>query len=441
MKIKMKAILLMVSMLVVLLAISGCSQQTTPYQVNDQQNFNVSVKYDANGGLFADNTSIVVDSYNITEMSQNGEGQVEIALLPPDDSKRGVDAFRATKNGCFLAGWYSERTEVTDENGNVTYAYSGKWDFESERLRIAANGSYTAAEPQLTLYAAWIPLFEVNFYNRADGSLITTSVMDPTVSQEITLPEWNSETGAIEMHDFPELKGYTFADVYYDEQGSEAIETSVILHPGQVEETTGTATAGTLDLYVDWTEGEWFHIYTAEQFAEHASINGNYIIEADLDFAGETWPTKLMHGNFAGTIQGNGHSFKNITAKQTDNSKVNTGLFGNLTEEASITDLTIEQASLTIERGTRVRGASFGLFAGTLSDAAQLNNVKIVDSLLQIDSSAHFGADDYSIGLICGMGNASQIESTNVNCVAVGSAPENVKITMSNQEVTLEFVS
>lgn len=434
---KMKALLATAVLLFSVAGSSGCAQEETPYQINDQQNYNVSVKYDANGGLFADNTSVVVDSYNISEIQKNGSGNVEIALLPPDDSRRGVDAFQATKNGYFLAGWYSSREETVAENGAVEYRYSGKWDFDTQRLELSADGTYSAQEPQLTLYAAWIPLLEVNFYDRSSGELLSTAALDPTNSNEILLPQWNAETGTIQLNSFPERKGYTFSAAYYDEQGNTPIDSQSIIHPAQIDYSTGTVTNQTLSVYVDWMEGEWFHIYTAEQFVDNASINGNYIIEADLDFSDETWPTKLMHGNFAGSIQGNGYTFKNVKAVQTDNSKVNSGLFGSITEDAAISDVTFENAAFTIQRGTRVRGASFGLLAGTLSDAAQLKNVSLINSTLQIDSGAHFASDDYLIGLICGMGNSEKILSSNINCVAVGDQPENVSIAVSDQMVTL----
>ena len=91
-----------------------------------------------------------------------------------------------------------------------------------------------------------------------------------------------------------------------------------------------------MKLYVDYMEGEWFHITSAKQLISNASVSGNYILDADLDFADQIWPTALMHGNFTGTIAGNGHKISNIAIKQTNNSKVNTGLFGQLTETASI---------------------------------------------------------------------------------------------------------
>ena len=97
--------------LVTLCLFTACGSEKTPYEVNDEENYTVSVKYDANGGVFTTNTSVIVDSYNIADLKTNSEGKVEIALLTPDDKNRGNDAFTATKNGYFLAGWYVERTE------------------------------------------------------------------------------------------------------------------------------------------------------------------------------------------------------------------------------------------------------------------------------------------------------------------------------------------
>ncbi|MBQ3183208.1 MAG: hypothetical protein IJB57_06025, partial [Clostridia bacterium] len=107
------------------LVISGCADNRTPYEINNSDGYTVSVKFDANGGIFTTNTSVIVDSFNPADVS-------EIALLSPDDSKRGNDAFSAINNGYFLAGWYTERTERSDGG----YTYAGKWDFESDRIEV-----------------------------------------------------------------------------------------------------------------------------------------------------------------------------------------------------------------------------------------------------------------------------------------------------------------
>ena len=444
MKTKIKAMLvpLLTSLLTLttLTFMTGCGGEQTPYEVNDEENYTVSVKYDANGGVFTTNTSVIVDSYNVSEMNNSG-GMAAIALIAPDNAARGNDAFTPINNGYFLAGWYAGRTESTDGNGNTVYTYSDKWDFEKDMLEVDASKTYTSAEPVLTLYAAWVPLFEIEFYALGTGEYLDSMTIDPTLVEEIALPCWDEETGAVEMYDFPECSGYTFNGAYYDMEGTEMIDTAAIAHTGKVDYTSGTAENSVMSIYVDWVEGEWYHIYNVEQFLENASVNGNYEIHADLDFAGEIWPTSLMHGNFGGVIHGNGHTMKNIEVVQTNNSKINAGLFGYLTETAEISDITFENVNFTIKAGTRVVGTCYGLLAGTIANEAKLPNVQIVSSSVLVDSGSYFGVDDYSIGLLCGMGNADAVPNADITCEAIGENPESVLINVDGNTVTLEFVT
>jgi len=420
--------------------LSGCSAEKTPYEVNDAENYTVSVKYDANGGVFTTNTSVIVDSYNISEMNHNN-GVAEIALIAPDHVSRGNDAFTPVNNGYFLAGWYAGRTESTDGNGNTVYTYSDKWNFEADLLSVDTSKTYSSAEPILTLYAAWVPLFEIEFYALGTGEYLDAMTIDPTLVEEIGVPCWDEETGAVEMYDFPERSGYTFNGAYYDVAGTQSIDTATITHTGKVDYTSGTATDAVMQIYVDWVEGEWYHIYNVEQFLDNASVNGNYEIHADLDFAGEIWPTSLMHGNFSGTIHGNGYTMKNIEVVQTNNSKINAGLFGNLTETAEISDIIFENVNFTIKSGTRVVGTCYGLLAGTISNEAQLPNVQIIESSVLIDSGSYFGVDDYVIGLLCGMGNADAVPNADITCAVTGDNPESINVTVDGNVVTLEFVT
>lgn len=439
MKRKTKALAIALLTLVSVGVFTGCAAEKTAYEKNNEEGYSVSVKYDANGGVFTTNTSVIVDSFNVSQLKENKDGKAEIALISPDNSLRGNDAFTPVKNGYFLAGWYASRTESKDANGEVTYVYGEKWDFEKDVLAVDKNAEYSAEEPVMTLYAAWVPMFEIEFYSRTDGSLVGTYTYDPSATDGIKVPTWDEKTGAIEMYHFPQVKGYTFDKVYLDAEGKNPVTEDMIAHTGKVDYETGVAQNPTMKLYVDYTEGEWYHIYTVEQFIKNASVNGCYEIHADLDFEGQIWPTSLMYGNFAGQINGNGHTFRNIEAKQTNNSKANVGLFGNLAENSMICDLTFENVAFTIQSGTRVNGASFGLFAGTISDAAKLNNVTIANSVLKIDSKCYFGAADYTIGLVCGMGNADVIPNAQITCEAAGDNPENVKITVNGNLVTVEI--
>lgn len=439
MKHKIKTALLCLLGAVTLACASGCGTDPTPYETNNAENYTVSVKYDANGGMFTTNTSVIVDSYNLNDIDKNAQGLAEIALLPPDSEWRGNDAFTAINNGYFLAGWYEGRTETTDELGNKSYTYSNRWDFENGLLKVDPSKTYSSETPVITLYAAWVPLFEVEFYSLDNGQLLDKYTFDPTQSQALTVPAWNESTGLMEMYSFPERAGYTFKKAYYDQQATQAVETDVLQHTGVINLENGTAVNPVMKVYVDWLDGEWYHIYNAQQLIDNANVNGNYEIFADLDFEGEIWPTAFMYGNFGGVINGNGHTLKNISFAQTNNSKVNAGLFGYITDTARISDITLDNVTFTVQKGTRVVGTSYGLFAGTVSNEAQISNVKILASTLQIDTACYFGVDDYSIGLVCGMGNHSVIPDAEINCTVVGDAPESLSVTVDGNTVTIQY--
>lgn len=438
MNLKRKAIVTAVLILFLAIVTAGCSFEQSPYAVNDSENFSVSIKFDANGGAFTDNAPVIVDSYDISGMTPGGDGKVQIPLIAPDDDNRGKDAFKPIKNGHFLVGWYAQRTEVTDEAGNVTYTYGEKWDFAADRVQVDPNGQYTSQEPVLTLYAAWAPLYQVEFYDLASGELLNTYSFDPSAGAELRIPAWNEESGAVDMYKFPSRDGYTFNGAYFDAEAAKPVDGETITHPGTLSEENAVLENGILQLYVDWLEGEWYRIYNVEQFLDNYSINGSYELFADLDFADENWPTSLMYGNYAGTIRGNGHTIRNVTIEQTNNSKINAGLFGQLAATAVLEDVTFENVTFNIKSGTRMAGTSYGLLAGSIADGATVQNVSITSGHLLIDSGCYFGTDDYVIGLVCGMGSA-EVDASGITCEATGDAPEKVVITVDGEAVTVQI--
>ena len=88
MKRTMKAILLSLLLLTTVAFAAGCSKEESPYQINDAENYTVSVKFDANGGFFTTNTSVIVDSFDLSQLEKNSDGQAQIALIAPDSSYR-----------------------------------------------------------------------------------------------------------------------------------------------------------------------------------------------------------------------------------------------------------------------------------------------------------------------------------------------------------------
>ena len=414
----------------------------TPYDEYDAKGYTVAIKFDANGGQFGDNvnTTSIVDTFNPTELAA-GSDMAKIALLDPSDANRGANnSFTVKRAKYVLAGWYVNRQQTgTDESGNPVYSYSRKWDFATDTVDVKADGYYTSSDPVLTLYAAWVPLFEVQFYDRANpDQLLKSKEFNPNDGIDLTIPTWDEKTGKMNMRQFPSVSGKTFSKVYYDAAGLKPVEGDKAVHPGTLNSATGAAENAVLKLYVDYIEGDWYHIYTAEQLAKNANLNGHYVLHADLDFAKVNWPAAFTTGTFNGSIEGNGHVIKNVTILQKNFQKPSSGLFGTLGTDAALADVTFDNVTLTLQSGTRVTGATFGVLAGTLTGDATIENVT-VKGTLQIDSACKTSLkDDSIIGLVCGAGDASGI-TAEITCEAVGKAPETVKITVDGNEVSVEF--
>lgn len=436
MKWNLRSILLSLLLTVTVVMAAGCGAEETPYQINDADNYNVSVKFDANGGTFTTNTPVIVDSFDISQTKQNGEGKAQIALIPPESEARGKNKFEAVNNGYFLAGWYKECTVTEGSDGQKTYTYSGKWDFENDLLEVDPSGSYSAAAPVMTLYAAWVPLFEIEYYALETGELLTTVSYDPSEHGDITLPVWDEATGALDMNDIPGKDGFTYTGLYLDAEGKEPVNTDTLAHCGTVDLTTATAENATMKLYVAWKEGTWYRISDPRQLTKNASLDGCYEILADLDFSEEIWPTVFMYGNFTGKIVGNGHTISNVSVEQTDTAKTAAGVFGKLAESAVISDLKLSNVEFVIKNGTRAAGTAYGLLAGVISEKAQIVDLQIESSVLKIDANCYFGTDDYSIGLVCGMGSAP-VPSDGITCEATGDDPASIVVTVTDGTVTV----
>lgn len=423
-----RAAIVCVMLLAIALFASACSGESTPYDENDAAGFTVSIRYDANGGFFATSTGIIMDSYNLSTLTPGPDGQVRLGLLAPEDNRRGSsDTFQATKNGYFLEGWYTERTETTDENGNTVYTYGNKWDFNADTLALDPGKTYHSAEPVLTLYACWVPMFEIHFVDMQTQQVLGSYSFNPYTGSDIQVPQWDLKTGAMEMYRFPEKKGCTFENAYYDAAGTMPA-TGTVEHTGKILP-NGTAEGHIMNLYVDYMEGQWYHIYNAQQLTKNANPNGHYILEADLDFADEKWPAIFANGSFSGSLEGNGHTIRNVDFKQTKMDAENCGLFGSIQSGAVIENVTFENVTFTVEKGFN-RAANYGLLAGAIYEGADLRDVQIKNSTLLINSGARFASDDYAIGLICGAGKAELVQNAEITFDMTGKNPEKYTITL-----------
>ena len=366
------------------------------YSDYENEGYTVKVTFDSNGGTFKGSDSSVIDLFKADDIGEDG-----IKLLAPDDARRDKNnALTVTKAGYFLAGWYREMTAIDPANPDAGYSYSGKWDFESDRL----------TENELTLYAAWVPYYTYEIYDSETNTLVAT-----TSAINLTIPKWNSGDVTLDMDNFPVREGYTLIPDEVDYSASDIIVNEIngkTTITGKWDEDSATSLTPTIKIYTKWQEGERYRIYSTEDLRKNASVSGYYEIYADLDFAGLEWPSVFANDKFEGKIFGRNHTISNVTVESTSRSRINNGLFSSLGENAYIENLSFENITHKINLMSVAPGASFGLLTGTVAEGAEFNNVSISGKILIGDDCAAIaGNNDYTIGLIAGVGEISGIES------------------------------
>lgn len=450
----MKKLLILLCSLFMILALTACSdfqkdedsgssknpfasqpEATEPDPTQPQLGY-ASICYDVGEGSFLNGTSTMTTQFKISGQTVDASGMIRLEI--EDITYSGY----FSNGNKVLAGWYMNRTESADSNGNKVYTYSGKFDFETDRVVLDPKKEYSSAEPVLTLYALWIPKFEVHYYSLDTGELLSTYEFNPAGGYNLHVPNWNEKTGKLDMHRFPKINGYTFDSAYYDAEGTMPIMDE-IYHPGKVE-ANGNVTNPSMNVYIKYREGNWYHIFNAEQLSHIADPDAHYVLEADLDFSYAFWPASFSYMKFTGSIEGNGYTIKNVTIEQRSLRETCIGFFGTLAANSQIRNVTFENISLYINLGARSGGACFGLLAGVVEDGAHLQNISISNSTIIVDDNCLWRTDDYSIGLLCGSGSfepwspLASIDYSGITCQSTGEGYI-VEIIIEGNFVTLVF--
>lgn len=425
---KLKVLFTVLLVLLTLTVFAGCKAEQDQYAINDEDGYTVSVQYHTNGGQFASGTYVLTDCYNVS-------GKTELMLLDPNDSRRSEPKL-AQNNGYFLAGWYTERTDTgkTDENGNPIYSYSGYWDFEKDVVKLESGKSYSSSEPVLNLYAAWVPNFSFEVYDLKTGELVDSVLIDPTdpAELELELSTWDKSTGRLSKKDIPVKDGHTFNGLYLDAEGTQKVEEASVMHAGTLDLETATATDPAMKLYVDYMEGSFVAVYTAQDLLDKLSSGKDVIIMEDLDFTDLPWTTDISEFSYDGKIIGNGHKLTGVTltiAPENVNAQeyLYAGLFGMLEETAVIQDLAFEKVTVQLAEGKQGLGAgdvfnniAIGLLAGQVAEGAQITGVTFADCVIDLDVTIE--NYEYTLGLVAASGTS--LDSTGITVVLSGEGSE-----------------
>ena len=450
MKRKIITVLALALLLSAAVLLSSCSQWQPPYISLDKSGSNVSVKYLSGGGAFEGTNGItVVDVFNPQNISADENGNKSISLIPPESEKRGNNAFEIFRTGYALSGWFiaepiTENSDTAgktllDANGAITtvkedacYILSDKWNFDSDKVTLDAEKTYSSAVPALTLTALWLEHVTFEFY---DGE---TKVGSAT-GLSVDLPVWDTATGKMNYKNFLSVDGKT-VDIdsityqYIDENGvSGEILPMTDTVAGLYDYDKGVCNSPTVKIYADWLDGEWYRITDAVQLRNINNTAGCYDIQADLDFTNVPWPTLFADGEFTGKIIGNGHKISNVNAMRKNTSSSYSGLFGSLSETSVIENVTFENAAYTIDGS--IRGVTYGLLAGA-NGGATLTNVSVsgklvfTERLINNRSTKQMLIDgDIVIGAIFGEGGNSHVNFSSVTLEH--QEPEKVDATLS----------
>ncbi len=444
-----------------LMSLTSCSQWDAPYDALDKEGSAVSVKYIADlaeptaenpsVGVFASTNGVtVVNVYDIKKYTPNSNGKVEITLTQPDDTNKGNNSFRVSKDGHILAGWFIAEPKVNadgeplDQDGNLVsesgkpqgYDYGEKWDFSLDKLTLDASGEYKSSSPELVLAAKWMPYVNFEFYEKVNGEL---KLLGTNRTKTLELPEWK-EDGSLNYNTYLKIDGRTYKAAYLDEDMTELITDKV---EGVYNYEIGELETKTIRIYTEWLEGEWYRVSTISQFKSYAR-KGNIELLCDLDFTTDKAAWSLSNFEFNGTINGNGHTIKGIksTAYITKGGDISHGgIFGSLGKDAVIKNVTFSDIKYTVSSAAKASGVTFGLFAG--SDlGATFENVTVKNSVLTVaksfvnDFAAKIIADKFVVGLLIPGSSADGIVTENLTYTVEEGANATVTVTDGVLEFT-----
>lgn len=316
------------------------------------------------------------------------------------------------KDGYILAGWYTAKEDILDENGNVIgykFKAEDRWDFDEDRV-----------QEDMTLYARWIPQGRVQYVDAITGEVkfsknITadspvqklSSAAETLISKqghtlygyfadkECTIPydfteyvhkdliPTNEEIYAKLYEEFPEYitriefvppteeelnSQFDTSDLFFNKLGYDIVDDQeararIRARKDELyEEAINYYVANTANkvVYLKYIEGNYLVIGSPDDIKQGGkySFSGldrygkpvdGYILSNDIDFNGAVVD---MTESFSGKIYGNGYSLKNmkinVSSKKIDGDTSKSVGLFKNLKGAYIDNLTIENLSITL---------------------------------------------------------------------------------------------
>lgn len=337
---------------------------------------------------------LVTFNYNVVDANGNPRDDIaEQYLGVQKDSLISIkpgysDRFDEVKiNGYYVEGWYlavdANEDGVPDRGADGKVVLGKKWDFAKDRVNenitLYANMKHSATlfiidKAQADKVAQIQQRIEegVNFMTMTDAEKEGYGIVAKTRDGDnIKKPTAGSM--------LPAKKGYTWLETYYTDP--ECTEVFAWDEPIVLE--------NDVFLYVDFIEGSWSLIRTANDFIKSVDGTKKMWVMNDIDFTGVDY----VGYNVNVEINGNGFTLRNIKLQQTaTRQSTNMGLFKTIGALANIHDLNIDNAKVEITLNVSITTqVNIGFFAGEAYAGARLKNINVTASTYTFKLSDKFG--------------------------------------------------
>lgn len=258
-----------------------------------------------------------------------------------------------------MEGYTLSRTDfyyATDANGDAIW-YKDKectsaWDFKNDK---AENGS-------ITLYVKWIPTIKHTYtfcYKDEDGNI--RNVYSYRISSEGEKLKKQSDLNLAREGWTPALD----ADRYWKDADCTQKWDMDFEHPGGENDCD-------VKVYVKYIEGEWNLVTDAATLKNALASNKNIYLMNDVDYGGAEWSVADYSSEF------NGRGFKVYNTTQTLKKLTSrAAIIENLSGDAYIHDVTIEDVKYVVPDGRRFTSFKVSGFALTATENVKIKNVRV----------------------------------------------------------------
>lgn len=303
---KQKVFIIATILLLLTLCLAGCSSERSYEGLT-------KIVFELEGGSYQNSELPITHYYDFEEGSENTIAE------PTALSKENV-----SRTGYKLDGWYTTKTQ----NGEET-VYSGKWDFETDK--VTTEG--------ITLYAKW---------SKAISLTYNVCYLDEQSQQKVVLGTYNVVAGD-KFSDYMDYarrrSGYAFLGAFKDADGGDWDEN--FTHPGGESDLA-------VDVYATYVKGIFSVVRTADELKRAKSAN--IYLMSDIDMGG----AELSFADYRKVFEGNGHTISNFKISYSsgrydlvndfedeNNKSLCISLFGNA-ENATIRNVNFANASVEI---------------------------------------------------------------------------------------------